>query len=462
MFFMGRNTDDVLSGRRVLVIGFARQGQALARWLPTVGAIVTVTDKQDLETLGVEAGDFPNVRFVLGDHPQRLLDETDLICVSGGVPLDIPILEQARARRIPITNDAQLFLERCPAPIIGITGSAGKTTTTRMVGEILKKAGFTTWVGGNIGNVLLDVMMGIRPDHKVVMELSSFQLELVYTSPAIAAVLNVTPNHLDRHGTMENYMQAKAHIVVHQSNTGKVILNRDDMGSRAYEQAAPGEVVWFSMREMVLDGAFMVGRRLTVTGAASPDGEPHIFMEADEIPLRGEHNVSNVLAACAIAGAAGVSPEVMAQAVREFKPVEHRLEFIRQVNGVSYYNDSIATSPERVVAALRSFQEPLVLLAGGADKKLPWDEMALLAIHKARHIVAFGRDGDIIVNAARKFGGRADMITRVQTLEEALNKAIEVAQEGDVVLLSPGGTSYDAYKDFAERGDHFRQMVMGL
>jgi UDP-N-acetylmuramoylalanine--D-glutamate ligase len=453
---------DLLRGRRVLVIGFARQGQALARWLPTIGARVIVNDKREADALNVDLENFPRVQFVLGGHPEQLLDEVDLVCISGGVPLDMPLVQAAMDRQMPVTNDAQLFLERCPAPIIGITGSAGKTTTTTLTTEMLKNAGITTWIGGNIGNVLLDVMMGMRPDHQVVMELSSFQLELTFTSPAVAVVLNITPNHLDRHGTMEAYMQAKARLLAFQDANGKAVLGRDDPGSRSLETLAMGDLLWFSMREMVAHGAFMVGQRLAVSGLASPNGDPQIICERSEIPLRGDHNVQNTLAACAIAGAVGVEPEVMAETIRAFKGVPHRLETVREVNGVTYVNDSIATAPERVVAALKSYDEPLVLLAGGADKKLSWDDMAALALHKTRRIIAFGRDGDIVVNAVKKFTMREDAVIRVETLEQAVSEAVKVAQPGDGVLLSPGGTSYDAYQDFVERGEHFRQLVMGL
>jgi UDP-N-acetylmuramoylalanine--D-glutamate ligase len=213
---------------------------------------------------------------------------------------------------------------------------------------------------------------------------------------------------------------------------------------------------------MVSDGAFMIGSRLAVTGLSSPDGEPHILCDVSEIPLRGDHNVLNVLAACAIAGAGGVSPEEMVEVIKSFKPVPHRLETVRVLDGVTYVNDSIATAPERVLAALNSYTEPIVLIAGGADKKLSWDEMLSLARHKTRHIIAFGRDGDIVVETMKKISGHAQNVTRVQLLEEAVVLAKKLAQTGDVVLLSPGGTSYDAYKDFAQRGEHFRELVMAL
>jgi UDP-N-acetylmuramoylalanine--D-glutamate ligase len=461
MFFHPHSTD-LLNGRQVLVVGFGRQGQSLARWLPSVGARVLVTDSRQQDDMDVDLSTFPHVRFVLGSHPETLLNGTDLVCISGGVSPESPLIQAAIQRQIPVTNDAQLFIERCPAPIAGITGSAGKTTTTTLVGEMCKNAGFTTWVGGNIGNVLLDVMMGMQPHHQVVMELSSFQLELSFASPSVAAVLNITPNHLDRHGTMENYLRAKANILLHQSQNDIAILCRDDYGSRSLETAARGQLAWFSRQEIVTDGAFMVGSRLAITGIATDTGDTTIICDVADIPLRGNHNVSNVLAACTIAGVIGVPPDVMTETIRTFSGVAHRLEVVRQLNGITYVNDSIATAPERVVAALHSYTEPLVLIAGGADKKLSWDEMVALALHKSRHIIAFGKDGDIVLNTVEKLGGEMGKVTRVTTLEEAVQKAAKVAQSGDVVLLSPGGTSYDAYRDFAERGEHFRSLVMAL
>jgi UDP-N-acetylmuramoylalanine--D-glutamate ligase len=458
------NQSDILAGRRVVIVGFARQGQALARWLPTVGARPVVTDQKTAEALGIHIDDFPRATFLLGGHPESILDDADMVCISGGVPLHHPLVQGAIQRNIPVTNDAQLFVDRCPAPIIGITGSAGKTTTTTLVGAMMKAAGEITWVGGNIGNVLLDVMMGIRREHQVVMELSSFQLEIMFSSPSIAAILNITPNHLDRHGTMENYVRAKANIFAHQDGGGLTILNRDDAMCRLLENAVRSELLWFSRHDIVSDGAFLAGSRLVVSGIASQaaDGEPQIVCEVGDIPLRGDHNVANVLAACAIAGAAGVHHEVLAETIRTFKAVPHRLEKVRELNGVTYVNDSIATAPERVVAALLSYSEPVVLLLGGADKKLPWTELVALALRRARHLIAFGRDGDLVVEAVRQVSGNTDAVTRVETLDAALGVALKIAQPGDVVLLSPGMTSYDAYADFAARGDHFRALVNAL
>lgn len=453
---------DPLHRKRVVVLGFGRQGRALARWLPTIGASVVVSDQSTPEEMNGNLSAFVGVEFVFGGHPESLLDGADLVCISGGVPLELPIIQQAVERGIPLTNDAQLFLERCPVPVIGITGSAGKTTTTTLVGEMLKQAGYTTWVGGNIGDVLLDVLNQIQPGDQVVMELSSFQLEIMNRSPQIGAVLNITPNHLDRHGTMEMYMQAKAQLLLHQSAEDVAVLSRDDAGSRQLEKIAVGDVVWFSGNEIVADGAFLAGQRLLVAGRSSPDGAPHVVCERSDVLLRGHHNVLNTLAACAIAGAAGVPYEAMAETIKGFHGVAHRLEVVRVLDGVTYVNDSIATAPERVVAALRSYDEPLILLAGGKDKNLPWEEMLLLALQKTRHIFAFGHVGDQIVAKVRALAGSDQQVTRVETLAQAVEQAAKMAQAGDVVLLSPGGTSYDAYVDFVQRGEHFRQLVMGL
>ncbi len=457
------NSHDPLFRKRVVVIGFARQGRALARWLPTIGANVVVSDSKTAEELNLTPEDYPDVEFVLGSQRVATLKGADLVLVSGGVPLTLPIIKGAVRRGIPLANDAQLFLERCPAPVLGITGSAGKTTTTTLTGNILKTAGHKTWVGGNIGDVLLDVLPKIRPSDRVVMELSSFQLELMDASPDYACVTNITPNHLDRHGTMEAYTRAKANIFLYQDQPEQVvILNRDDAISRELAGEVRAQLAWFSLYEMIPDGAFLAGSRFILSGFCSPDRKPQVIGDRDEVKLRGEHNLANILAACALTGAAGIKSDLMFDAVREFNGVAHRLEVVRELDGVTYINDSIATAPERVLAALRSFDEPLVLLLGGRDKKLPWEEMIGLALQKSRQIIVFGEAGPLVMKAARKLKADPAVISQVATLDDALIKAISVAQSGDVVLLSPGGTSYDAYVDFAARGEHFRTLVNAL
>ena len=465
---------DYLAGKRVVIFGFGRQGAALARWLPSIGAEVVVTDSRSAKALNLRRRDYPGVRFYLGGHPDDVLTGARLICVSGGVPLDLPILEEARQHGIPFSNDAQLFLERCPAPIIGITGSAGKTTTTALVGKIAAAAGYRVWVGGNIGNPLIEDLRRIRREDIVVMELSSFQLELMSASPKVAAILNLTPNHLDRHGSFERYAAAKANILLFQNSADVAVLGWDDAGSKDFEPIVAGELLAFSRYEMTPHGAFMLGSRLLVAGSASFDTNPYVVCEREDIALRGDHNVQNVLAACAITGGMGlaidrpgVMPEVMRAAIRAFKPVEHRLETVRQIGGVTWVNDSIATAPERLLAALSSYDEPLVLLIGGADKDLPWEAALQRALLQAHHIVVFGRDGEKqvatkVMKLLEKLRLGDGQVKRAETLAEAVELAAALAEPGDVVLLSPGGTSYDAYADFAERGEHFRRLVSEL
>lgn len=465
---------DFLAGKKVVVFGFGRQGKALARWLPTVGAEVAVTDSRSAKELDLRRRDFPGVRFHLGGHREDVLIGARCICVSGGVPLDAPVLQLAQERGLPLTNDAQLFLERCPAPVIGITGSAGKTTTATLVARIVERAGYQVWLGGNIGNPLIEDLPKIKANDIVVMELSSFQLQLMSSSPQVAAVLNITPNHLDRHGSFERYASAKANILRRQRKNDVAVLGWDDAGSRALERIVAGELLSFSRYEMAPDGAFMLGSRLLVAGSASYDANPHVVCERADIPLRGDHNVQNALAACAISGSMGlaidrpgVAPNVMREAIRAFTAVAHRLETVRALKGVTWVNDSIATAPERTLAALASYDEPLVLLIGGADKDLPWEAAIQFALQKARHIIVFGEDGHKqvatkVMTLLSKMRVNDGQISRATTLGDAVNRAAAVARAGDVVLLSPGGTSYDAYADFAERGERFRQLVSQL
>ncbi|NDJ77020.1 MAG: UDP-N-acetylmuramoyl-L-alanine--D-glutamate ligase [Chloroflexi bacterium] len=458
-----------LHGKHVVVLGLARQGKALARWLPEQGAQVTISDLRSADDLTDDIVQFAwqPVRFVLGSHPLELLNDCDLLCVSGGVPLSIPIVREALRRNIPVVNDAQLFLERCPAPVLGITGSAGKTTTTALVGAMCRAAGYTTWVGGNIGEVLLDVLDEISPDDRVVMELSSFQLELMTTSPGVAAVLNVTPNHLDRHGTMPAYIAAKSNIFLHQDHQQIAIFGLDDPNARSMSRHALGRVGYFSRVEAVPCGAYLHGDQLVVDGDCVPGNGQQVVCDRSAIKLRGQHNLLNVLAACAIAGAGGVPVDAMRAAIERFTGVDHRQEPVATIDGVLWVNDSIATAPERVLAALRSYDKPLVLLAGGRDKKLPWDELAALAVQTCRAVIAFGEFSEQVAAQVqqaqtRRADSALENVVVVENLDAAVYVAADLAQPGDVVLLSPGGTSYDAYVDFAARGQHFRDLVRAL
>jgi UDP-N-acetylmuramoylalanine--D-glutamate ligase len=465
-----------LTGKRSVVLGLARQGTALARFLRERGATVTVSDVKTEEQLAdaIKSLEDLSIQYVLGGHPMGLLDDCDLLCLSGGVPVDLPIVVEAHIRGIALTNDAQLFLEYCPAPVIGITGSAGKTTTTVLTGEMLKAAGFQTWVGGNIGNPLIADLGQIGPGDKVVMELSSFQLEVMTTSPHVAAVLNITPNHLDRHLTMEAYIAAKKRILDFQDFRDIVVLGYDDPVARQLAGDARGYVRFFSQQVEVGRGAFVRDGNIVLKQATE-----QVVCAVSSLKLRGPHNVWNVLAACALAGAAGADVDAMRQVAASFAGVPHRLQLVRELRGVRYYDDSIATAPERLIAALRSFDEPIILLCGGRDKHLPWEDAAQLIVERVSHLVLFGEMAGLVESQIsnvkhQHLQGSAAQVQASQivnsgcqvlaagTLENAVKVAASLAQPGDVVLLSPGGTSFDAFKDFAERGSKFAEYVNGL
>lgn len=455
-------------GQRVLILGAARQGLALGRYLASHGAQVILNDQRpadQMQTAQQSLAEFPNIRWVFGGHPIELLDSIDLVCVSGGVPLTLPIITEAIHRGIPLSNDSQIFMENVPCPVIGITGSAGKTTTTTLVGQIAQIAiqpPRKVWVGGNIGFPLITYLDEIQAQDCVVLELSSFQLELMSLSPQLAAILNITPNHLDRHGTFEAYQAAKARIIRFQKPADIAVLNREDIGAWELHKQITARLITFGFAQppQGQPGTYLDGEMLSWW-----DGKrSQAIMPRTLIRLRGEHNVANVLAACAIAVAAGWPPEAMVEAVSKFTGVPHRLEWVRTRNGVAWYNDSIATAPERTAAAIRAFEEPLVLLLGGRDKNLPWDDLAQLICQRVDHVIVFGESAEKILQAIkiRQTGQRPYTIEHCETLKDAIHAADKVAAPGNVVLLSPGCTSFDAFRDFEERGEAFRQWVNQL
>lgn len=454
-------------GKRVLIIGAARQGQALARFLSSHGAQVILNDQRTQEEMKLEIQKLGNssIEWVLGHHPISLLERVDLVCLSGGIPLTLPIVAEAQGRGLPVSNDSQIFMEAVKAPVIAITGSAGKTTTTTLVGRMARAAAGSSrkvWVGGNIGLPLVEFLDEIQPDDLVIMELSSFQLEQMTHSPHIAAVLNITPNHLDRHGTMEAYTEAKARILDFQNANDIAVLNREDSGSWQLRDRARGKMISFGLQQPKTGetGVFMQD------GYVKLQDNDQVFMILPEtsIQLRGEHNLLNVLAACAVSSAAGFSFDAMAAGVEEFLGVEHRLEVVRVWRGVTWINDSIATAPERTMAALRAFSEPIVLLLGGRDKNLPWDELAEMIHDRVEHVILFGEAAEKIAGAigSPRSGDRLSNVHKSNDFEDALKIASEVAVENNIVLLSPGCTAYDTFKDFEERGNFFKNWVKAL
>lgn len=453
--------------QRILILGLAREGVSLARFFAQRGARVTVTDVAPAERLRPRLETlqgFPIHAVLGGDFPDLVAD-ADAFFVSPGVPETNPVYRAARNAGLPIQSMTALFFELCAGTTIGITGSSGKTTTTGLIGHMLREAGRDVVVGGNIGDPMLDLLPQVGPDTLAVLELSSFQLDLVRVSPHIAVVTNISPNHLDRHGTMECYIAAKRHIVEHQHVGDVAVLNAGDAASPAFRNATPAATRLFSMEPIDENGAQLRSGQLGLLR----DGQFVPVMPAADVPLLGRHNQENVLAALAVADVVGLDVEVMARAIRCFRPAPHRLQVVARFGGITYVDDSIATSPARSEVALRAINTPIVLLAGGRDKHLPWDEFADLAVRKTHALFLIGEAAPLIEDAVRRAIDRAgqsqltpERIHRCPTLCYAVAAAQRAARPGDTVLLSPGCTSYDMFIDFEERGAVFARAVEEL
>lgn len=454
-------------GKRVVIIGAARQGIALARYLARHGATVVLNDRRTTEQLNAEMESLASykIEWATGGHSLDILDpRPDLLCISGGIPLDNQLVVFARNNHIHLSNDTQIFMDAVPCKTVGITGSAGKTTTTTLFGRMAqsdmdRKYGHI-WVGGNIGDPLLNYVDDMQPSDLAILEISSFQSEFMKSSPNVAVILNITPNHLDRHKTMENYIAAKTQVVNHQSPNDCAVLGRDDPVAWALAENIHSHLFSFGFSPLPVgqDGTYIDNDKFFVRQGAQVTSLP----VEDQIELRGEHNRLNTLAACTIAHAIGLSPEAMFAGVTGFRGVPHRLEFVRTWRSAQWYNDSIATAPERTIAAIRSFDAPLILLLGGRDKELPWDELVKLIRQRVDHVIIFGAAAEKIQAAIgqRNPGSKPYSVTRVEKCQDAVAAASRLAQPGFVVLFSPGGTSYDEFKDFEERGERFKQWVL--
>lgn len=442
-----------LAGRRVLVYSLGIEGRDLARFMVSHGAAVTVSDTRTDDQLAAAAAVAPEgvAALVTG---QPLLDPAgfDLVAVSQSVLRSNPALLRARELGIPTTSQMRLFLQLCRGRTIGITGSSGKSTTTALVGAMAAEADVRHIVGGNIGEALLGRLDEIDEQTTVILEISHTQLQYTDRSPHIAAITNITPNHLDQF-SWDEYVGLKRNILARQSREDAAVMNADDHTSRALMAAVHGRLVRTSLAgEVQGDGAWLEGSRIVVReGTERSDA-----VRRDQVHLRGRHNLANVVMACAIGHGAGFSAASMASACTAFRGVPHRLEVVGSAGGVTWVNDSIATSPERTIAGLQAFTEPVVLLLGGREKNLPLDGLRELARQRCRAIVCFGEAGRVFFDAVRTAVPAA---TLVATLSEAVEAAARSSQPGDVVLLSPAGTSFDAYPNFEARGEEFRRLA---
>lgn len=482
----------------VLIIGLARQGWEAVRFFTSQEAFVTACDRAAVSTEPIaEIGKKERLRLCLGPHHVGLLQGQQLLCISAGVSPELPIVQAAVEAQIPVVNDTLLTFARSNARKVVVTGSQGKTTTTTLAGAMLEaggKAGKKVWVGGNMGAPLLRQAEAMRSEEFLLWEGSSFQLEMFDCSsnPMVgeslvdaAALLNLTPNHLDRHSGMAAYAAAKLRVLYALRDKGLMILNQDDpAGQRLLGSATPEtlcmpecsaceELLQKGRDRLIQKGISLVpvsiekglsfGASLQ-NGLLLWDGLP--IVTAAELQLRGQHNVTNALAACALAGSFGASHETMGHVLREFTGVPHRLEEIANSSGTVWINDSIATSPERAIAGMRSCFNPqasLIVLAGGYDKGLPWATFAEAARGLAKYLILFGQAGPAIAEVVTA-NSRAGMLQDIEfcvvpDLEKAVQMAAQKAKPNSTVLLSPGGASFDGYSDFEARGQHFRELV---
>jgi UDP-N-acetylmuramoylalanine--D-glutamate ligase len=454
----GQAYRDTLRGRRVVVVGLARSGVAVARLLHGVGARVTGTDTKPLEALGPTARELAplGVRLLTGGvHPEAARG-AELVVVSPGVPLDSPQLAPAREAGTPIVGELEVGWRALEADTLAITGTNGKTTTTALTGTLLAEQARPVLVGGNIGTPLAAHALTFPADGLVVCEVSSFQLETIELfHPRVAVMLNLTPDHLDRHGTFAAYVEAKARVFRNQTTADCAVLNADDEATRPLATRTAARVVWFSRRRPMEPGVFVRDGWV----AATLNGHAEQICPLSEVGLRGAHNVENVLAATACALWSGITPEAIRGAIGRFRGVPHRIEFIRDVKGVQYYNDSKGTNVASTIKALESFTERLVLIAGGLGKGQDFAPLGAAARGRVAHAVVMGQDAARVAAALAEAG---IPVSSAVSLEAALQAARAVAHAGDVVLLSPACASFDMFQSFEHRGDVFRGLVQGL
>jgi UDP-N-acetylmuramoylalanine--D-glutamate ligase len=447
-----------LNGKRVLVVGLGKSGLAAAEFLKERGARVTVSDARPA-TLIAELPALLEQGFAVeaGSHGLLTFRRQDLIVVSPGVPMSTPELSQVRAMGMRIIGEFELGASFLAGEVIAITGSNGKTTTTALLGEIMKASGRPTLVGGNIGRPVTTMVPESSADTWSVLEVSSFQLETVETfRPHIAIVLNITPDHLDRHGTIEAYAAAKARITERQTADDFLVLNAEDPETQKIAALTRAQIFWFSSRRRIKQGAFLHGE--TLFFAPREHGTPEPVMPAAEITLAGAHNVENVLAAVCAARLAGVSDQTIREAVAGFKAVEHRLEFVRELNGVKYYNDSKATNVDATRKAVEAFPGGIYLILGGKDKNSDYTALSPLLRERVKTVITIGSAAEKI---ERQLSGVA-MMERAETLERAVALARRHATPGDTVLLAPACASFDQFENYEHRGRVFKQLVQGL
>lgn len=450
-----------IKGKKIAMCGIGVSNTPLILDFLKKGAKVYACDRRSREMIGEIADklEAAGAELCLGEGYLNDL-EVDIIFRTPGMSFNLPELEAARKKGIAVTSEMEVFFDLCPATLFAITGSDGKTTTTTLISKMLEAEGKKVFVGGNIGKPLLPEIENITADDFVVVELSSFQLISMRKSPDVAVVTNLAPNHLDVHKDMEEYIDAKKNIILHQNAFSRTVLNRDNEITNDFKKYARGQSLSFSMTEPLKNGAWLESDgtiHMTYRGIDAP------IMHRDDIAILGDHNVENYLAAiAAVWGFAGI--DSIKKVAKEFMGVEHRIEFVREVNGVKYYNDSIASSPTRTIAGLKAFNQKVHLIAGGYDKHIPYEPLVPYILEKVEKLYLCGATADKIeaaVKADKNYNGNPEII-RCESIAAAVLKANAIAKSGDVVTLSPASASFDAYPNFVARGNHFKELVNKL
>lgn len=446
-----------LKGKNILVLGLAKSGVAAAIELNKIGSNVTASDIKDRSSIkNADLLESLGIKLVLESHPLNLLNGCDLIVVSPGIPGDLKILKEARKRDIPIISELELGYWFMKAPIIAVTGTNGKTTTTTLIGEILKNDGKTVSVAGNIGIPLIREVNKGDQDY-VVVEVSSFQLEnILQFKPKIATILNISEDHLNRHKTFENYIEAKARILENQDENDYAVINYDDPIAFSLAKRANGKVIFFSRKRELDFGVFVKNDVIVIKG----QGGFFPILKANELGIKGLHNLENALAAVSVCWIAKANLNLMAETLKDFQGVEHRLEYVATINGVKYINDSKGTNPNSSQKAIETVEGPIVLIAGGYDKKSDFTDFIKSFNGKVKKLILIGATAKILEDAAIKQGFLN--IEKAYSLQEAVNLAKNEARPGDTVLLSPACASWDMFQSFEERGIVFKNAVHSL
>jgi len=450
-----------LKNKNVLLVGLAKTGVSTIKKLNKLGANIIVNDikpKEKLEGIIEEIDNLDNIEYVLGKHLENI-ENIDLTIVSPGVPLDLPFIEKIKSEGIKIIGEVELAYKLSKNPtFIGITGTNGKTTTTSLVGEMFKKANKDTYIVGNIGNPVIDTVDLTNENSYLVTELSSFQLESIEDfKPKVSTIINITEDHLNRHHTMENYINAKARVFKNQDKADFTILNYDDSIVRDLGKNSNGNVLYFSIKEEVKQGAYLDKNNNIVIKV---DGKELVLMNKSELSLPGNHNLENAMSAILMAYVLNIDTDVIIDTLRTFKGVEHRLEFVTNKDGIMFVNDSKGTNPDSTIKAITSYEKPIVLIAGGYEKQSDFTEMIKYATKNVKALVLLGQIADKIATTAKEHG--IDNISKVEDMEAAVKKAYEIAESGDVVLLSPACASWDMYPNFEARGLDFKENIYKL